>query len=143
METIRFSVFPEIMSSEQNHELHSELVVHDKHTIETPEQLRLDFPVAGIGSRFLAIVIDSLIQIATVVIVLVAFGILRAIGVLALPGLSPVWLLALFTVFFFLVFFGYYAFFEIVWNGQTPGKRSIGIRVVADSGRPLTAAESI
>jgi RDD family len=46
-------------------------------------------------------------------------------------------------VLFFLIFFGYFAIFEIAWNGQTPGKRMIGIRVVKDSGRPLTAAESI
>jgi uncharacterized RDD family membrane protein YckC len=45
-------------------------------------------------------------------------------------------------VFFFL-YFGYFALFEIIWNGQTPGKRKAGIRVIKDSGRPLTPAESI
>ena len=39
--------------------------------------------------------------------------------------------------------FGYFAIFEIVWNGQTPGKRIAGIRVVKDSGRPLTPSETI
>jgi hypothetical protein len=46
-------------------------------------------------------------------------------------------------LFFFLLYFGYFALFEIIWNGQTIGKRVVGIRVVKDSGRPLTPAESI
>jgi uncharacterized RDD family membrane protein YckC len=131
------------MFPQEPRDLHPEPAIYDNHTIETPEQLRLDFPVAGIGSRFLAIAIDSLIQVAAALVVILTFSILSATGVLSRPGLSPLWLLALSSVFFFLLFFGYYAFFEIIWNGQTPGKRSIGIRVIADSGRPLTAAESI
>jgi uncharacterized RDD family membrane protein YckC len=115
----------------------------DKHTIETPEQLRLDFAVAGIGSRFLALAIDSLIQIAVVVLAIIILAVVGASGALALRGLPSVWLLASIGVLFFLLFFGYFAIFEILWNGQTPGKRLIGIRVVKDSGRPLTAAESI
>lgn len=104
----------------------------------------LDFPVAGIGSRFLALAIDSLLQGAT------AF----AIGLLAvflIPGFAAagggsnagVWFVAIIAFGFFLLFYGYFAIFEILWNGQTPGKRIIGIRVIKDSGRPLTVAESI
>ncbi len=112
-------------------------VLFDKHTIETPEQLRLDFAVAGIGSRFLALVIDTLIQIAVLIATIVL------IGILGVRGERSVWVIALASLGFFLLFYGYFAFFEILWNGQTPGKRAIGIRVVKDSGRPLTAAESI
>ncbi len=118
-------------------------LLFDKHTIETPEQLRLDFAVAGIGSRFLALAIDSLIQIAVVVLVLIALAVVGTAGLPAFRGPSSVWLLAALGVLFFLLFFGYFAIFEILWNGQTPGKRVIGIRVVKDFGRPLTAAESI
>jgi len=118
-------------------------VLFDKHTIETPEQLRLDFAVAGIGSRFLALAIDTLIQIGIVVLVFIALAALTSVRVVSIRGQSSVWVLALTGVLFFLIFFGYFGIFEIVWNGQTPGKRMIGIRVVKDSGRPLTAAESI
>jgi uncharacterized RDD family membrane protein YckC len=118
-------------------------VLFDKHTIETPEQLRLDFAVAGIGSRFLALAIDTLIQIAIVVLVFIALAAFASVRVFSIRGQSSVWLMAVTGVLFFLIFFGYFAIFEIVWNGQTPGKRMIGIRVVKDSGRPLTAAESI
>lgn len=119
------------------------MALFDKHTIETPEQLRLDFAVAGIGSRFLALAIDTLIQIALSVFLFIVIAALGSLRVVPIRGASSVWLPALAGAGFFLLFFGYFAFFEILWNGQTPGKRIIGIRVVKDSGRPLTAAESI
>jgi len=67
-----------------------------------------------------------------------------AIGAIsvAMPR-AAIWGFAILVLFFFLLYFGYFAFFEIIWNGQTPGKRQAGIRVIKDSGRPLTPAESI
>jgi uncharacterized RDD family membrane protein YckC len=112
----------------------------DKHTIDTPEQLQLDFAVAGIGSRFLAVLIDSLIQgVATL---LVGLG-LAVLAPLLRAQVGGTWFAGGMLAFFFLLYYGYYAFFEIIWNGQTPGKRIIHIRVVKDSGRPLTATETI
>ncbi|MGA2813200.1 MAG: RDD family protein [Candidatus Acidiferrum sp.] len=114
----------------------------DQLTIQTPEQTEVDFAIAGIGSRFLAIAYDTLLQI----LVGVVAGIL---WVFIVPGMSTVlplssmWLGAIFLLFYFLLYFAYYPFFEILWNGQTPGKRKEGIRVIKDSGRPLTPAETI
>src|SRR5580700_5608735 len=95
-----------------------EPALFDKHTIETPEQLRLNFAVAGIGSRFLALAIDTLIQIGVALAAFVALLILSFTGVRFGGGQSSVWLIALIAAFFFLLFFGYFAVFEIVWNGQ-------------------------
>jgi uncharacterized RDD family membrane protein YckC len=114
----------------------------DKLTIETPEQTALDFQVAGIGSRFLAVAIDMLIQALAGIVVTLAGFMLMGLLAFAVPG-AAVWGFAILLLFFFLLYFGYYAFFEILWNGQTPGKRKVGIRVIKDSGRPLTPAESI
>ena len=114
----------------------------DKLTIETPEQTALDFALAGIGSRFLAVAYDSLVQISVGLIVGIGGG-LALQGMSTLAPLLGTWGVALLILFYFLLYFGYYAFFEIIWNGQTPGKRSVGIRVIKDSGRPLTASESI
>jgi uncharacterized RDD family membrane protein YckC len=114
----------------------------DKLTIETPEQTALDFAVAGIGSRFLAVAYDSLIQSLVAVIVGIGGGMAMA-GISAVAPKIATWGLAILILFYFLLYFGYYAFFEIMWNGQTPGKRKVGIRVIKDSGRPLTPAESI
>jgi uncharacterized RDD family membrane protein YckC len=114
----------------------------DKLTIETPEQTALDFAVAGIGSRFIAIALDTLIQIAIGVVV----GIAGAFGLAGLEKISSrysMWGGAFLLLFYFVLYFGYFAIFEIIWNGQSPGKRWTKIRVIKDSGRPLTPAESI
>jgi uncharacterized RDD family membrane protein YckC len=114
----------------------------DQLTIETPEQTALDFTVAGIGSRFLALALDTLIQIAVGMVVFIA-GLVAIGAAAALAQRLAVWGLAIMILVGFLLYFGYFALFEILWNGQTPGKRVAGIRVIKDSGRPLTPAESI
>ena len=115
----------------------------DKHSIETPEQMPLEFAIAGIGSRFLALAIDTLIQFGVGLVVVIASAV--AAGIMAGRGLelSSLWVAAAVIATIFLLTFGYFAIFEIVWNGQTPGKRKVGIRVIKETGRPLTAAETI
>jgi uncharacterized RDD family membrane protein YckC len=114
----------------------------DKLTIETPEQTALDFAIAGIGSRFIAVAIDILIQ-TTVALVVGIGGGYSAVQLTNYSPKSGMWSVAILLLFFFLLYFGYYAVFEIIWNGQTPGKRFAKIRVIKDSGRPITPAESI
>jgi uncharacterized RDD family membrane protein YckC len=110
-------------------------------TIDTPEQIALELPVAGIGSRFLAVTVDTVLQVALYLatIVALAFGlpVASTFGIVGLIG--P----ALAILFLFCVYWGYFAFFEIVWSGQTPGKRVARIRVIKDSGRPINAFEAI
>jgi uncharacterized RDD family membrane protein YckC len=114
----------------------------DKLTIETPEQTTLDFHVAGIGSRFIALALDTMVQIAAGLIVGIG-GAFTIAGLSKYWPTSEMWGSALMILFFFFLYFGYFAFFEILWTGQTPGKRWAKIRVIKDSGRPLTVAESI
>jgi uncharacterized RDD family membrane protein YckC len=113
----------------------------DTHTIETPEQISLEYAVAGIGSRFLALAIDTLIQVGVALAVLLVIYLFKIAG--AFIGVPDQWEAALLIISGFLLLYGYFACFEILWNGQTPGKRIIGLRVVKTSGRPLTAAETI
>ena len=115
----------------------------DKLTIDTPEQIAIEFHLAGIGSRFLAIAFDMLVQF-------IGYVVLALIAALALGGeLRRIWPSAWnwsAAVFIFVVFcfyWGYYAFFETIWKGQTPGKRRAGIRVIKDTGRSITAFEAI
>jgi uncharacterized RDD family membrane protein YckC len=113
----------------------------DKLTIDTPEQVHLEFVLAGIGSRFMAVFLDMLIQIVLfVVLFFVAFGLL------ALDDFSKsrsLWVWAIWSLVWFCIYWGYYAAFEIFWQGQTPGKRWAGIRVIKESGRPINAFEAI
>ena len=43
----------------------------------------------------------------------------------------------------FCIYWGYFALFEILWNGQTPGKRLAHIRVIRDTGRPIDATAAV
>jgi uncharacterized RDD family membrane protein YckC len=108
----------------------------DKLTIETPEQTSLEFPLAGIGSRFLALAADTAIQLAAGLLLLLVLG---GIGIRAAPlvRVAPQWLMAGFIVLSFAIYAGYFAFFEAIWNGQTPGKRLAELRVMKDDGRPI------
>jgi len=115
----------------------------DHHTIETPEQMSLHLAVAGVGSRFLAMAIDTLIQIFLLLACLLLLAVVTAGDGLVGAGEFRNWLLAAYGVGAFVLFYGYFAIYEILWNGQTPGKRYVGIRVIKDTGRPLTAGETI
>lgn len=119
----------------------------DRLDIDTPEQIALELPLAGIGSRFLALAIDSLIQIGAV-IVLTIFGWAIVASYSGISGAADrffsqtIGAIVLILVPFCL-YWGYFAFFEIVWQGRTPGKRLAGIRVIHQTGRPMGAVECI
>ncbi len=109
--------------------------------IETPEQVTMELAPAGIGSRFLALALDTVIQgVLYVAIILLMVFVLPGIRLRWLPAH---WAGAITLLLFFCIYWGYFAAFEILWHGQTPGKRVAGIRVVKDSGRPITAIEGI
>lgn len=112
--------------------------------ITTPENIAIEYELAGLGTRFLASVLDIVIQIAIGLIVTVLWVIVEAIlSALKLASAASfmsdvggiivgVWFIAI-----FLLIFGYYIFFEIRWNGQTIGKRQLGLRVIREGGYPV------
>lgn len=112
----------------------------DKLTIDTPEQVHLEFLLAGIGSRFMAVLLDSLLQVAAFFLLFI-FAALLIGKPLASGGAN--WIMAGGFLAFFCLYWGYFAIFEAVWKGQTPGKRWAGIRVIKDSGRPINVFEAI
>jgi uncharacterized RDD family membrane protein YckC len=114
----------------------------EKFTIETPEQISLEFPLAGLGSRGFALCVDTLIQlIAALVVVLIVAFTTRDLGRSWVPARN--WEIAIALFLLFCLYWGYFAIFEILWNGQTPGKRQAKIRVISASGRPITVFEGI
>jgi uncharacterized RDD family membrane protein YckC len=111
----------------------------DKLTIETPEQTSLEFPLAGVGSRCMALLLDMLIQLLVFLILALVLGLFAYIspgGTTGL-GLGGLWAQAIFYFVAFVLMYGYFAIFEAVWNGQTPGKRVANLRVIQESGRPI------
>ena len=120
----------------------------DQLNIETPEQVDLRFPVAGMGSRFVAILIDHLIQFGVYVLIAVAIAIVisgtpDALKVKAELDTAAKWLIAVVVFVNFLLIWGYFALFEAFWHGQTPGKRAMKLRVIKDNGRQITLFEAL
>jgi uncharacterized RDD family membrane protein YckC len=115
--------------------------------IETPERVQLEFALASIGNRFLACAIDHLIQF--IAIILIYLGALLLIStsptgeVSEILAETPKWVLAIVIIVVFLLFTSYFAFFEWLWNGQTPGKKLLKLRVIREDGRPVTLWETI
>src|ERR687883_178716 len=84
------------------------------YNVVTPERVKLQYDIAGIGSRGAAAIIDTFLQS-----------------------------IALYVLLVFVVTSGYYVFFEIVWNGQTPGKRLVGVRVIRENGYPIRPIDAV
>jgi uncharacterized RDD family membrane protein YckC len=112
-------------------------------SIQTPENVAFGYEVADIGSRFMAAAIDTIfitiLQILTLVLLIFSF---TSTGMnLESMGNVGVWSAALFGLLAFAFFWGYYIFFELIWNGQTPGKRWVGLRVIREDGIPVGLVE--
>jgi uncharacterized RDD family membrane protein YckC len=114
----------------------------DHLNIDTPELVSIEMPLAGIGSRFIALLIDYLIWFAGILVLLVLYAYLLP-GIGAFSKVSAQWALALRIFIFFLLNWGYFTLFEAFWNGRTPGKRVARIRVIERSGRAIGLFESM
>jgi uncharacterized RDD family membrane protein YckC len=114
----------------------------DQLNIETPELVSIEMPIAGIGSRFIALLVDYLIWTA-------AFVTLAILGAILLPalhvfnGVSANWAAGIFVLIVFLFQWGYFTLFEALGNGRTPGKRVMKIHVIHQSGRAISFVESL
>lgn len=118
----------------------------DQLSIRTPEHVELQYALAGLGSRFFALLIDSFIQwgifFALLVLFLLAVSLFnRVLGYNPFQGLPGLLILALGVIIVFLLLNGYFVFFETLWSGQTPGKRALKIRVLREDGRPASFFE--
>jgi uncharacterized RDD family membrane protein YckC len=118
--------------------LNSQFLMDDRYLVETPEIVDLAYDVAGLGSRCLAATIDTLLILS------VLGGLGTAVFLVGqLIGESAGSLgLAVWSLLSFAIFWGYYLIFELIWGGQTPGKRALGLRAVREGGRPITPAAS-
>jgi uncharacterized RDD family membrane protein YckC len=98
--------------------------------VATPEGIELEVVLAGLGSRFIARIIDTSIQL--VVILALTFG-----AALLTGGLGSGWIVALVVILDFLVLFAYDIPFETMNAGRTPGKAALGLRVVGRNSEPI------
>ena len=112
--------------------------------IETPERVPLHFALASIGNRFIACAIDHTIQMLALFAMAIFFMIIAGFSDFGNRVTSaPSWVRALMIIFSFLLISGYFALFEWLWRGQTPGKRWLKLRVIREDGRPIGFFESM
>jgi len=109
-------------------------MLDDELVIETPERVELHYVLANIGNRFLAAAIDHVIQAAAIVAIVLIAGLITGWRLLADIG---TWTAAVTVLVVFAIYWGYFVLFETLWNGQTPGKRIMRLRVVREDGRPV------
>src|SRR5947208_209260 len=106
--------------------------------IETPEHVVLELELAGLGSRLAAAVCDA--GVLAVAYMLLGLGIqllpTQTRGEAGTPWSTLAAIVLILTLF--LLFWGYFLLFEALNDGRTPGKRLMGIRVVMDTGHPLS-----
>lgn len=112
-------------------------------TFETPENVELEFTLAGIGNRALALLVDYSVLAGIQIIYLICIiifpdliaDIINSIAA-DIPNVE-MWVVAILGLIFFFTYVGYFMIFETLWQGQTPGKKFAKIRVIRDDGRPL------
>jgi uncharacterized RDD family membrane protein YckC len=103
--------------------------------VTTPEAVSVSVPLAGLGSRFAAGLVDLSAQGLLMWLTVALAG---AMGDTS-EGLARAFL----AVIFFLILFFYPVLFEVLWGGKTPGKRLNGLRVVTTLGGPVTLRASV
>lgn len=112
----------------------------------TPENIEVSYELAGIGSRFLAALIDHLIQLVLLIGVRAVMSLTSGIGFFTgdvVGGTASKWATAIFILAAFVILFGYHTACELLMAGRTPGKALFGLRVVRDNGYPIDPYASI
>ncbi len=108
--------------------------------IITPENVFIDFELAGLGSRFLAFLIDFMIQCMTIFLIIVL--IYSSELSLYSGGEIDSYITALGIVVVFMIYNGYFIFWEMLMNGQSPGKRILNLMVIKETGEAITFFDS-
>lgn len=105
--------------------------------IVTPENIAFQYCIAGPFRRLPAYLVDVLLRTAVIVAALI--GVALVFGARGMPGLG----LGMTLVAWFVLDWFYGGLFETYWNGQTPGKRLMRIRVVSDEGQPINGLQAV
>jgi uncharacterized RDD family membrane protein YckC len=110
-------------------------------TVVTPENVQVTYQVAGFASRFVATLVDLILQALMIFLVLWVISLFNSLDGGAGFGLGSI-VTAVGLVVDFLILFAYPIFWEMRWGGRTPGKRLMGLRVIRDGGYPINLVSS-
>lgn len=99
--------------------------------VYTPEGVALRLPAAGPVPRALAWLIDTSVRLSLIMVVGIVAGLIGKAGI------------GVYLIAYFLIFWAYPILFEVLWDGQTLGKRAMSLRVISDDGAPIGWLASI
>jgi uncharacterized RDD family membrane protein YckC len=106
--------------------------------IETPEHVQFSYELAGLGSRFAALLIDTGVQF---VVLSVLIGIVLRVAVYLQAPRTALFALVLLS-FSTLLSIAYFVALEVAWRGQSVGKRLTGLRVIRATGGSVGFTEA-
>jgi len=112
---------------------------HNRREILTPEGVKLLVEPANYGERLTAFVIDLVLWLGASLVILLSGSLLINLihNLLKLPNFDIVLVVSVLLFITFLVRIFYFLYFELSWQGATPGKRLVGLRVIDRRGGPL------
>lgn len=110
--------------------------------ITTPENIEIEYRLAGLGARGAAAIIDFLIQAAAIIVIVLTMIALN-INPKDLFDKYSGWFIGAIIILIWLIVYGYFIIFEMVMNGMTPGKRLFNLRTIRNNGQPITIKHSI
>jgi uncharacterized RDD family membrane protein YckC len=114
--------------------------------VDTAEGVRIRTEIAGLGSRLAACLLDLIVVLSgwllLILLFLVAYSVAQQTGIEVLRDFSMALLGGLVGGMLLIVPL-YFTFFQVRWNGQTPGKRALNIRVVSADGGPASTLQHL
>lgn len=126
-------------------------LLREEYTIDTPENVTFGYTIAGIGSRFIGCLIDTTILVVLLLLLNIGLSLLlawlgdnapaRPLDAEPTPDWITGLLVAIYALINFAIIWGYYMAFEMLWNGQTPGKKVANTQVVRANGAPAEFSE--
>jgi len=112
--------------------------------VQTPENVSLEFELAGPGSRGVAVAIDTIIQgtiIGIITIILLAIAGETSLDLMVVQENTLYIVIVLLLTF--VLQFGYFFLFEVFMKGATPGKKIVGLKVIMANGEPVSTTAAL
>lgn len=110
--------------------------------VTTPENIEIEYRLAGLGSRGAAAVIDLSIQVVVILTIILTLFALQ-INPKDLIDEYSGWVIGGIILLIWFIIYGYFIIFEMVMNGRTPGKKLFNLRTIRSNGQPITIKHSI
>ena len=107
--------------------------------VQTPENITLDFELAGVGSRGVALAIDTFIQNAILIVTILIVALISGNEVVDLwYAKDNTFYIVIALLLIFITQSGYFILLEFFMKGSTIGKKIVGLKVIMANGEPIS-----